>query len=170
MCADGRYVTYEDQIPAIVYRTEFATFCYDSLEDPESCTQGSLWSIIYRANGSILFLYSCAMVIIVVGMTKPLIRCVGVTLMPILGLCPFGILVASLVYRYRHIGMLCALSDMPTNFVSWSSYDDTWTYRKDAERIASLLLLQSLTQCMCCTLGMTPCVVPRSRVKGHDQN
>ena len=122
--------------------------------DEDCLKAGSRWSHVYITNGMILVCIILNFVCVAVGAYKGMLRVIAALFSLCLCIPHFAIIIATGVYRFRTIGLLCAESLTPTNKPSKDAeIDDSWTMRKDAQLILALWLVQLLCCAFTCVLG-----------------
>jgi hypothetical protein len=74
------------------------------------------------------------------GTHKPHLRVIGAGFALCLCFAHFVILIATAVYRFQTVGMLCGLSTAASN-ISAESVDADWTYEKDGKLIVICFII-----------------------------
>lgn len=119
--------------------------------------QGSRWSHIYGANAILLTLVFINMVLLCCGTNRVIPRIASAICAVSLCVMQFGTLIATGVYRFRLQGMLCGMSQRPTNYTDRvSAPNDMWTYEKDGMLIMMIWMIQVMGFICCCCVGVAP--------------
>ena len=143
-------------------KTDFYEYIKDfqeSCDGDEDCLKaGSRWSHVFLANGILMAVIALNMVCVAVGAYKATIRTVAAYFAVCIYCAHFGTIVATGVYRFRPIGMACAMSEKATNAPTENVVDinDDWTYKKDGTLLLALFIVQLVTCQGCCIAAVFP--------------
>jgi len=125
--------------------------------DLECYKKGSRWSAIYIINGIITLLLALNMGCVLIGSKHLVPRMMAGLSAPFLCCAHVGVCIATAVLRYTPPGMLCSLSNAPTNWVGKPELvTDLWTYKKDGLFILICWVLQMCAMSLCTITAIRP--------------
>ena len=127
-------------------------------EDKECADLGTRWTTIFLMNAILLLIISVNMIFVAVGAFKPVFRCIGAWSACVICPAHLAIIIVSFIIRFSHSGRACSLSLEATNWPSADPLDsnDFWTFKKDAQLILGILIIQISCCCCCCLTGCAP--------------
>lgn len=147
-CRIPNYIPDATEAKMIELVLNYEESCKD--KELECAQKGTDWSGAWRFNAFIMITQGMNFILLAVGAYWFYPRCIGTFCNLCLGCCHLGAWIACLAARYSPPGELCAVNISPNQLENGGTWSDDWTYKKDAELLGALGIIQSILFCVQC--------------------